>query len=83
MIGAQAFQMDNNSKGYEPDYGMDSYDDKQSYGKDNHSYKSKDSSASVKKIKCNNINVPAEGNNQVTKNNKTALVFVNNIVTFN
>jgi hypothetical protein len=32
MIGAQAFQMDNN---YESDYGMDSYDDKQSYGKDN------------------------------------------------
>ena len=32
MTGAQAFLMDNN---YEPDYGMDSYDDKQSYGKDN------------------------------------------------
>ena len=39
--GAQAFRMDNN---YEPDYGMNSYDDKQSYGKDNNNYyKSKDS----------------------------------------
>ena len=42
MTGAQAFLMDNN---YEPDYGMNSYDDKQSYGKDSNSdYKSKDSS---------------------------------------
>ena len=32
MIGAQAFQMDNN---YEPDYGINSDDDKQSYEKDN------------------------------------------------
>jgi hypothetical protein len=31
MTGAQAFLMDNN---YEPDYGMKSYDGKQSYGKD-------------------------------------------------
>ena len=38
-----------------------SYDDKQSYGKDN-SYPSKDSSSvSVKKIKCNNINVNLNG----------------------
>jgi hypothetical protein len=40
-------------------YGMDSYD--KSYGKDN-SYKSKDSnSVSIKKIKCNNINVNVNG----------------------
>jgi hypothetical protein len=32
MTGAQAFQMYNN---YEQDYGMDNYDDKQSYEKDN------------------------------------------------
>jgi hypothetical protein len=45
---------------YEPDYGKNSYDAKQSYGKDSNSYdKSKDSSSNVivKKIKCNNINV--------------------------
>ena len=32
MTGAQEFRMDNN---YKSDYGMDRYDDKQSYGKDN------------------------------------------------
>ena len=54
MIGAHAQQ-----------YGMDSYDDKQSYGKDN-SYKSKDSSnVIVKKIKCNNINANVNGFNGV------------------
>jgi hypothetical protein len=64
MVGAQAFQMDNS---YEPDYGMDSYDNKKSYGKDcNNYYKSKDSSSiSVKKIKCNNINVNVNGFNGV------------------
>ena len=46
--------MDNN---YEPDYGMDNYGDKQSYGKDNTYYKSKDSSY----VKCNNINVNLNG----------------------
>ena len=46
--------MDNN---YEPDYGMNSYDDKQSYGKDNNNYyKSKDSN-----VKCNNININLNG----------------------
>ena len=40
--GAQAFLMDNN---YEPNYGMDNYDDKQSYGKDNSYDTSKDSSS--------------------------------------
>ena len=40
MTGAQAFQMDNN---YKPDYGMNSHDNKQPYGKDsNNDYKSKD-----------------------------------------
>ena len=64
MIGAHAQQygMDQRYNNYELDYGMDnSYDDKQSYGKDN-SYPSKDSSSvSVKKIKCNNINVNLNG----------------------
>ena len=58
MTGAQAFLMDNN---YKPDYGMNSHDDKQSYGKDNNNYyKSKDSSSNVK---CNNINVNLNGFN--------------------
>ena len=35
MIGAQAFQMDNNYNNYEQDYEMNSYNDKKSYGKDN------------------------------------------------
>ena len=37
MIGAHAQQygMDKKYNSYEPDYGMNSYDDKQSYGKDN------------------------------------------------
>jgi hypothetical protein len=52
---AQAFLIDNK---YESDYGMDNYDDKQSYGQDSNSYdKSKDSS----KVKCNNINVNVNG----------------------
>jgi len=50
MVGAQAV----------PEYGMDSYD-KKAYGKDK-SYKSKDSSSvSIKKVKCNNINVNVNG----------------------
>ena len=57
ITGAQAFLMDNN---YESDYGMNSYDGKQSYGKDNNYYKSKDSSSNVK---CNNINVNGLGIN--------------------
>ena len=64
MIGAHAQQygMDQRYNNYEPDYGMDSYDDKKSYGKDNSYDKSKDSSSvSVKKIKCNNINVNLNG----------------------
>ena len=45
MTGAQAFQMENNYNNYESDYGMNSHDNKQSYGKDsNNYYKSKDSS---------------------------------------
>ena len=69
MIGAQAFLMDNNYNSYEPDYGMDSYDDKQSYGKDNNYYKSKDSSnVIVKKIKCNNINANLNGFNGLKLN---------------
>ena len=59
MVGAQAFLMDNN---YESDYGMNSYNGKQSYGKDNNYYKSKDSS----NVKCNNINVNVNGFNGVT-----------------
>ena len=54
------FPMHNN---YEPDYGMNSHDDKQSYGKDSNSYdKSKDSS----NVKCNNINVNVNGFNGAT-----------------
>ena len=59
MVGAHAQQygMEQKYNSYESDYGMDSYDDKKSYGKDSNSYdKSKDSSTIVKKIKCNNIN---------------------------
>ena len=48
MVGAQA----------EPGYGMDRYDKKSSYGKDND--KSKDS-VIVKKVKCNNVNVNVNG----------------------
>ena len=58
MTGAQAFLMDNN---YEPDYGTNSYEDKQSYGKDNSYYKSKHSS----NVKCNNINVNVNGFNGI------------------
>jgi hypothetical protein len=59
MSSAQAFLIDNN---YEQDYGMDSYDDKQTYGKDSVSYdNSKDSS----NVKCNNINVNNNGFNEV------------------
>ena len=43
MTDAQAFQKENNYNNYESDYGMNSHDDKKSYGKDN-SYPSKDSS---------------------------------------
>ena len=68
MVGAHAQQygMEQKYNSYEPDYGMDSYDNKQSYGKDSNSYdKSKDSSTIVKKIKCNNINVNVNGFNGV------------------
>ena len=41
---------------YGPDYGMDSYGDEQSYGKDNSYDKYKDS-VNVKKIQCNNFNI--------------------------
>jgi hypothetical protein len=67
MVGvhAQQYGMDQRYNSYQPeygtDYGMDNYDDKQYYGKDN-SYPSKDSSSvTVKKIKCNNINVNLNG----------------------
>ena len=67
MIGAHAQQYGLDPNSYESDYGMDnSYDDKQSYGKDSNSYdKSKDSSTLVKKIKCNNINANLNGFNGV------------------
>ena len=56
--------MDNNYNNYESDYGMNSHDDKKSYGKDNNNYyKSKDSSSNVK---CNNINVNVNGFNGAT-----------------
>ncbi len=55
---------DNNYNSYEPeygpDYGMNSYD-KKPYGQDNSYDKSKDSSVTVKKDKCNNINVNLNG----------------------
>ena len=77
MIGvhAQQYGMDQKYNSYEPDYGMDnSYDDKQSYGKDN-SYPSKDSSSvSVKKIKCNNINVNVSMDSMVQQHCQQALV---------
>ena len=59
----QYYGMDQGTIVYEPDYGMNSYDYKQSYGKDSNSYdKSKDSSSiTVKKIKCNNININLNG----------------------
>ncbi len=64
---AEPYGMDQRYNSYEPDYGMDSYDNKQYYGKDSNSYdKSKDSSSTiVKKIKCNNINVNVNGFNGV------------------
>ena len=72
MIGvnaqAEPYGMDQQKYNiYEPDDGMDnSYDNKQSYGKDSNSYdKSKDSSTIVKKIKCNNINVNVNGFNGI------------------
>jgi hypothetical protein len=67
MTGAQAFLMDDN---YEQDYGMDSYDDKQSYGKEDNRYdKFKDSSnVIVKNIECNNINVNNNGFNEAELN---------------
>ena len=65
MVGAQAQQfngMDQRYNSYQPEYGMNSYDHKQSYGKDSNSYdKSKDNIVTVKKIKCNNINVNLNG----------------------
>ena len=72
MIGAHAQQygMDQQKyNSYESDYGMDnSYDNKQSYGKDSNSYdKSKDSTI-VKKEKCNNINVNLNGFNGIAVN---------------
>ena len=54
--------MENNYNNYESDYGMNSYDDKKSYGKDNSYSKSKDSSSNVK---CNNINVNLNGFNGI------------------
>ena len=70
MIGAHAQQfngMDQKYNNYEQDYGMNSYDNKQSYGKENSYYKSKDSSGNVivKKIKCNNINANLNGFNGI------------------
>ena len=61
----QNMERDNKYNSYEPeygtDYGMDSYD-KKPYGKDNSYDKSKDSSSvTVKKVKCNNINVNLNG----------------------
>jgi hypothetical protein len=80
MVGAQAeveYVMDPKYNSHEPDYGMDSYDDKKSYGKDNYKstdypsygkdnsyYKSKDSSS----VKCNNINVNLNGFNGIGVN---------------
>ena len=72
MVGAQAeeeYVMDPRYNSYEADYKMDSYNDKKSYRKDSNSYQSKDSSsASVKKIKCNNINVNVNGFNGLKLN---------------
>ena len=89
LVGAQAteeYVMDSRYDSYKPDhgsdYGMDSYDDKKpyekdndkstvypSYGKDNSYDKSKDSSSvSVKKVKCNNINVNLNGFNGIAVN---------------
>jgi hypothetical protein len=64
MTSAQAFLMDDN---YESNYGMNSYDDKQSYGKDSISYdKSKvNSNVIVKNIECSNTNVNNNGFNEV------------------
>ena len=56
------YGMDND---YKDHYGKDSYESQySSYGKDNNNYKSKDSSSksvSIKKVKCNNINVNLNG----------------------
>jgi hypothetical protein len=78
MTDAQAFLMDNN---YKPVDGMNSYEDKKLYKKDNYKsteytsyekdniYKSKDSgNVIVKKIKCNNINVNVNGFNGLKLN---------------
>ncbi len=53
-------QQDYRTNIYDSEYGMDN-DYKDRYGKD--SYKSKDSSnsVSIKKVKCNNINVNVNG----------------------
>ena len=64
MKDAQAFQIDDNYNSYQSDYGMDRYDDRKSYGKDNN-YQSKDS-VIVKKInKCSNVNVNLNGFNGI------------------
>ena len=60
---AQQYGMDQKYNNYEQDYGMDSYDDKQSYGKDSNSYYPSKTDAIVKKIKCNNINANINGFN--------------------
>jgi hypothetical protein len=63
IVNAQQYGMDQKYNNYELDYGMDRYDDKQSYGKDSNSYdKYKDSS----NVKCNNINVNVNGFNGAT-----------------
>ncbi len=79
MIGAQAQQyygMDQRYNSYEPeygtDYGMNSYGGKQPYGKDNGYDKSKDST--VKKIKCNNINVNLNGSVEMKLMHRLLLV---------
>ena len=65
MVGAQAQQFNGMDQrrynSYEPEYGMDNYDDKQSYGKDSNSYDKSKDSVTVKKIKCNNINANLNG----------------------
>ena len=68
-VNAQQYGMDQKYNSYQPEYGMDSYDEK-SYGKEDNSYdKSKDSSSAfVKNIECNNINVNNNGFNEVELN---------------
>ena len=71
LVGAQAqeYVMDQRYNSYKPEYRMNSYGEKESYEKDNSYDKSKDSSSvSVKKIKCNNINVNINGFNGLELN---------------